>query len=125
VPFPRFVARANRYVANPITRTFAGRVKPFAIVVHRGRTSGREYRTPVNAFETEDGYVIALTYGSESDWVRNVQAAGRAELVVRGQTVMVTEPTLIPEENGIQCVAKGVRPILRALNVTEFLRLRR
>ena len=31
-----------------------------------------------------DGYLLALTYGPDSDWVKNVLAAGGCELVTRG-----------------------------------------
>ena len=39
----------------------AGRSRAYASVVrHVGRTSGREYETPVRAVATADGFVIAL-----------------------------------------------------------------
>jgi deazaflavin-dependent oxidoreductase (nitroreductase family) len=50
------------------------------MVVHRGRRSGRRYRTPVLAFRVDDGYVVALFYGADRDWVRNVLAAGGCTL---------------------------------------------
>lgn len=70
----------------------AGYLPGFAIVSHVGRKSGRAYRTPVNAFRTEDGYIIAPTYGSESDWVKNVLATGSCELQTRGRHVSLTDP---------------------------------
>ena len=54
---PRGLAAFNRRVTNHVTRPFAGRLPGFGIVVHRGRRSGREYRSPVNAFATTGGYV--------------------------------------------------------------------
>lgn len=48
------------------------------VVVHQGRRSGKEYQTPVNVFAAPDGYVLALTYGADTDWVKNVLAAGAA-----------------------------------------------
>ena len=71
-PFPRGFARFNRRVANPAMRLAAGWLPPFAIVRHRGRRTGRDYATPVLAFGTEDGLVVAVLYGTSSDWVRNV-----------------------------------------------------
>jgi hypothetical protein len=35
----------------------------------RGRVTGRDYATPVWAFGTRDGLVVALLYGANSDWV--------------------------------------------------------
>ena len=85
MPLPDRLATFNRSVTNRIVRTFAGHLPWFAIVVHRGRKSGRIYRTPVNAFGIDDGFVIALTYGPDRDWVKNVLAAGRCGLIVRGR----------------------------------------
>lgn len=74
MPFPKAITRFNRRVTNPILGRLAGRLAPFAIVVHRGRRTGREYRTPVMAFPRREGVVFALTYGLDVDWVRNVPA---------------------------------------------------
>ena len=80
MPLPRGVARFNRRATNRVTRRIAGWIPGFAIVLHTGRRSGRTYRTPVNAFRGGDGYRIALTYGADSDWVRNVMDAGGCEI---------------------------------------------
>jgi deazaflavin-dependent oxidoreductase (nitroreductase family) len=98
-------------------------VPGFGVVLHRGRRSGRGYRTPVNVFPTEDGYLFALTYGPDADWVRNVLAAGGCELRTRGRSVRLVEPRLVHDER-----RQGVRPverqILRLLGVADFLILR-
>jgi hypothetical protein len=72
----RRVARFNRAVTNPIQLQYAWLLPPWAVILHRGRRSGRLYRTPVNVFPRPGGCVVALTYGPQSDWVRNVLAAG-------------------------------------------------
>ena len=41
----------------------------------------------VNVFSAGNGYAIALTYGPETDWVKNVLAAGGCELRTRSQTI--------------------------------------
>ena len=73
---PRAVGRWNKAGLNRVTRHIAPWLPGFGVVVHRGRRSGRRYRTPVNVFATADGYRFALTYGPDTDWVRNVLAAG-------------------------------------------------
>ena len=45
-------------------------------------------------FATEDGYVLALTYGPGTDWVKNVLAAGGCELRTRGRAIRLTSPLL-------------------------------
>jgi deazaflavin-dependent oxidoreductase (nitroreductase family) len=80
----RWVAAFNLAVTNRITSRFADRLPGFGILTHVGRKSGRVYRTPVNVFRAPEGFLIALTYGRESEWVKNVLAAGGCELETRG-----------------------------------------
>ena len=87
MPIPRTVGRWNKVGLNRVTRRIAPWLPGFGVVVHRGRRSGRRYRTPVNVFPTQDGYRFALTYGPDTDWVRNVLAAGGCELETRGRVV--------------------------------------
>ena len=125
MPLPAVVAKMNRVITNPVTRRFAGRVPPFAIVEHRGRTSGALYRTPIMAFPADDGFVIALTYGPETDWVRNVLAAGDCALDYRNQRIALTEPKLLHGSSGAAALPSPVRFALRLMHVDEFLSLRR
>src|SRR5437764_6139253 len=74
------LARFNLAVTNRITGQFAGWLPLFGIITHVGRKSGKVYRTPVNVFRAPNGFAVALTYGRESEWVKNVQAAGACEL---------------------------------------------
>ncbi len=106
-------------------RTFSSRLPPLANVVHRGRTSGREHRTPVLAFPREGGFAFALTYGRDVDWLENVLAAGGCTLERRGQEVALEAPRLVTGHEGRRLVPRWIRPALRALRVTEFLVMRR
>jgi deazaflavin-dependent oxidoreductase (nitroreductase family) len=119
---PRSVARFNARVTNRVTRPFAGRLPGFGIVTHVGRRSGRTYRTPVNVFLNSDRYVVALTYGSASDWVRNVAAAGGCELHTRGRTVRLTDPRIVVDPSR-ELVPVPVRLILRVIRASEFMLL--
>lgn len=123
MPAPRFGAKINRRVTNLIARRFAGRIPPFAIIEHRGRRSGTRYRTPIMAFRTGDGFLIALTYGAETDWVRNVLAERGASIEYRKQLNSLREPKLIKGDAASMPLPAFVRLILRLLNVTESLRL--
>src|SRR5581483_11492477 len=91
MPFPMACARCNRLVTNRVTRTFAGWALTFGIVEHRGRTSGRQYRTLISVFPRSDRYAAALTYGPDAQRVRNVQARGEAGLETRGRRHHVHE----------------------------------
>ncbi len=123
MPIPRVVARFNRYVTNPLARLVAGWLPPFAVVLHLGRRSGYEHRTPVWAFPKDDGFVVALTYGAESDWVLNVVKAGGCRLLRAGKLVRMVNPRVVADPGAVKLVPLIVRVPLRLMRVTEFLRL--
>ena len=123
VPLPRTLARFNLVVTNPIARNVAGRLPGFAIVMHVGRRSGRHYATPVNLFRHDDRYVIALTYGADAQWVRNVLAAGACDVELRGRSIHLVGPEIVHDSRQA-LVPAAVRPILRLLRVSEFMVLR-
>ena len=117
---PKSVARFNRVATNRVTGMFAGRLPGFAMVVHRGRRSGREYRTPVNVFRRSGGYRFALTYGADTDWVRNVLAAGGCRIRTVGRDVSLSEPRLGSDPQ-VSWAPWPVRKILRATGSIEYL----
>jgi deazaflavin-dependent oxidoreductase (nitroreductase family) len=122
MPIPQVVGRWNKAGLNRLTRHIAPWMPGLGVIVHRGRRSGRRYQTPVNVFSAGTGYVIALTYGPETDWVKNVLAAGGCELRTRGQTILLGSPRLFHDQS-----RSGIRPVerqvLRILNVAGFLSL--
>jgi deazaflavin-dependent oxidoreductase (nitroreductase family) len=125
MPLPKRLARFNRVVTNPILRRVAGRLPGFAIVEHVGRRSGRTYRTPVNLFAASDGgYVIALTYGRDSEWVRNVLAARGCGAQTRGRQIRLSDPQIVHDEHQT-LVPAAVRPMLALADVNDFMVLRR
>ena len=76
---------ATRYL-DPVFRPLAARVPAFAVMTHRGRKSGRVYRTPINVFRRGEEYLFFLTYGADVDWVKNVLASGSCSLRTRDTT---------------------------------------
>jgi deazaflavin-dependent oxidoreductase (nitroreductase family) len=122
MPASRRVARFNRRFLNRLTLRVAGYLPGFAIVSHVGRKSGRTYRTPVNAFRTDDGYIVALTYGSGSDWVKNVLAAGSCEMQTKGRRVLLSNPRIETDE-GKSWAPLPVRFILDRIDAPEYMRL--
>jgi deazaflavin-dependent oxidoreductase (nitroreductase family) len=58
------------------------------VLVHRGRKSGRVYKTPVEIIREGPGpdeIVISPMFSRKSDWYRNVVAGGLVEIHVRGE----------------------------------------
>jgi deazaflavin-dependent oxidoreductase (nitroreductase family) len=119
----RRVAHFNRIVTNRLTLPLAPWLPGFGVVVHTGRKSKRQYRTPVNVFRAPDGYFIALTYGKGADWVKNVEAADGCELITRGHRYRLTSPEIIHDESR-HLVPAITRPILRLIRAADFLHLK-
>jgi deazaflavin-dependent oxidoreductase (nitroreductase family) len=120
MPLPRALARLNRIGLNRVIRHFVTWVPGFGLVVHKGRRTGRVYRTPVNLFTKDGHYTIALTYGARSDWVRNVLAAGGCEVITRGRRVRLGDPRIVHDDS-----RAAIRPVerifLRVVQVADFL----
>ena len=122
MPIPKAVGKLNRIGFNRIARHVAPWLPGFGVVVHRGRRSGRVYRTPVNVFVHDGRYVFAMTYGSDVDWVRNIRAAGECELETRGRRVHLVSPHLYRDET-LRDASGLARRILPLIDVDEFLAL--
>src|ERR1700680_1508573 len=118
----RWVAAFNVAVTNRITIRFAARLPGFGILTHVGRKSGIVYRTPVNVFRTPEGFLIALTYGRESEWVRNVLAAGGCELETQGVRYRLSAPTIVHDPTRRR-FPLPVRIVLRLIGATDFMQL--
>ena len=121
MPIPLWVTRFNRRVTNPLLGTISDRVWPMASLHHVGRSSGRRYRTPVFAFTTPRGLVIALTYGTQVQWLRNLEAAGGARMVRRGQVLVLSAPVRLHGDDGASLVPAVIRAGLRVMKVDDFV----
>ena len=93
--FPRWLDRWQMRYMNPVMRRWARYLPTFAVVEHRGRKSGKPYETVVNAYRKGNVLAVLLGHG-ETDWVKNVLAAGKADLKVRGRDVRITSPRVLP-----------------------------
>ena len=124
MPVGRRVARFNRVVTNRLLGPLATRLPGWAMVTHTGRKSGRRYRTPVLVFRRGNRFVIALTYGPDADWVRNVLAAGGCTLETQGRTVPLTRPRLVHDPRR-RDVPPHIRQMLAVGKVADFLELYR
>jgi deazaflavin-dependent oxidoreductase (nitroreductase family) len=117
------LARFNLAVTNRITGQFAGWLPLFGIITHVGRKSGKLYRTPINVFRAPNGFAIALTYGRESEWVKNVLAARTCELQTGGSHYHLSDPTIVHDPSRKQFPVP-VRMILGIVGANDFMRLK-
>lgn len=119
------IRRMNRAYVNP-RQTDAGSPGAYAsLIAHTGRISGTCYETPVVAASTEDGFVIALPYGTRADWVRNVLANGSATITHDGVAHRVKEPEVVSMQAADRYFAPGDRRAHKVFGTNEFLRVHR
>jgi deazaflavin-dependent oxidoreductase (nitroreductase family) len=119
------VRRFNKSFTNPKVMRTAGQPGSSASVIrHTGRSSGKQYQTPVGVMEVGDDFLITLPYGTSADWVKNVLALGEAEVVHEGRTVHVEDPELVSaHEVGTGLPEKEART-QRLYGIDQMLRLR-
>jgi deazaflavin-dependent oxidoreductase (nitroreductase family) len=123
MPLPQALATFNRRVTNRIAGPVAGRAPGFGIVVHTGRRSGRVYRTPVTLFSHGGAYRIALTYGRDVDWLKNILAAGEFRIETGGHTVELTDP-VVRHNPAASWAPVGVRQLLQAISAEYYVEAR-
>jgi deazaflavin-dependent oxidoreductase (nitroreductase family) len=127
-PKPRFGGVLWRVVraVNPIMLPLAGkRWNPiFAVAEHRGRKSGRQYATPVAARRVDDGFVIALAFGAQVEWYRNLVAAQGGTIRWRGRAYPVAAPKRIEMVTALPAFMLIQRLALRIARVDGYVRVR-
>ena len=126
----KIVMRPMTKMLNPLIVKLAGRrhFHMAAQIQHVGRRSGRTYTTPVSARRTDDMVVIALTFGNQSDWSRNVLAAGGCSIRIEGKDYSLTQPQYLTRQEAMPLVAAAFSPFERAgfrvLGIRQILCLR-
>lgn len=123
-PVQTAVRKVNRVVWNPMALRDAGEEGASASVVrHRGRRSGAEYQTPVGAYHVDDAIYVVLPYGPDTDWRKNLSAAGSGEVVHEGETFAVGTPEVLSIADNWEVIPEKERTVLRAFKVDSVLRL--
>ena len=119
MPIPMWVTQINKRVLNPLELRRG--VRP--VLTHVGRSSGKTYRTPLDAHPVDGGYIIIVMYGPDSDWVKNVLAAGTATLEIDGVEFELVSPRLVSKENAWQLLSTTSKAPPDYLRVTEYLQM--
>lgn len=120
----RSVQRALANRLNPLILRIAFMIPFFGVLEHRGRRSGRTYRTPLAAIRDGDGFVLPLAFGEGAGWFRNLSAAGSAQLRWRGRDYELNDPVVIGWEEGSAALNPVQRLFAPAFGARSFVRLR-
>jgi len=118
------VRRVSRATKGYVLPTAGTPGNAYAIVRHVGRTSGREYETPMQPVATDDGFAVALPYGPNTDWLKNVLAAGKATIVYDGKTVDVDHPEVVPMADANRLFPPNQQRMHNLFRVEDCLLLR-
>lgn len=120
----RLLTSYHKHVTNPVmVRFFAGRSKHSALLHHVGRRSGKAYATPLTAHRSADTIIVPLPYGADTDWLRNVKAAGESVVELEGRSFAVDEPEVISIDEVMPLLPPFVVRIVRLHETEIALRL--
>lgn len=116
----------NKHVLNPLMLVAAGRKYWYAgVIEHTGRRSGKKYVTPVVIERAGGGFIIPLPYGTNVDWLRNVQAAGRATIRVHGQSFIAAQPVIIDAPTAAGLLSPRRQREFGRFGIKDYLKMSR
>ena len=121
MPLPNWLARLNKRTFNKMELKRG--VRP--VLTHVGRSSGKTYKTPLDAHPVDDGYIFIINYGARSDWVQNIMAAGTASLTVGGEVIQLDSPRVVAKEEAQPRLPATVKTLPGFVNEVLQMDIRR
>ena len=115
-----FVKRFVNPILGNVARSSLG---PFALLRHVGRRSGKQYENPIWVWRMQDGFMIVLTYGRNTDWLRNLQAADQGSLRWHKREYVFKRPELIDAKTAEPALPSFIRFVLRLRGQHEYVKL--
>lgn len=119
MPMPLWFGQINKRVFNKLELKRGKR----PVLQHVGRKSGKAYRVPLDAHPVEGGYIFILVYGSGSDWVQNILAAGSAKLERDGRVIELVAPRVISQEAAWELLPEATKAPPEFLKISEYLQM--
>ena len=122
---PRTGTRFVNAVVNPALmrrRLVGAGASELGTLEHVGRKTGIRRLTPVHPEPTPTGFRIMVPLGPQSEWARNVLAAGHCRLQLRDVVYDLDEPALM-EAGRVDGLPRVLRGVMSGLGF-EYLILR-
>ena len=108
VVFPPWLDRLQVKYMNPVVKPLSRFLPGTSVIKHRGRKSGKPYETVVTTYRKGDTLAIALGHG-KADWVKNVLAAGEAEVRLFRRELHLVNPRILAAGSGDSSLPFAVR----------------
>ncbi len=122
---PDRIRVVNKYVTNRLLRGLAKLSRgPFALIRHVGRRSGKPYETVIMVWPMGASFVIALTYGPQVDWYRNILAAEGGTVFWHRKLYTVGKPEAINPKTALTAFPTPFRQILGRIGLQDFVRVK-
>lgn len=118
MPAPLSVTPFVGRFVNPVLIHLAGHGW-FVDLEHVGRRSGTVRHTPLLAFRDGDLVTVALTYGPQVQWLKNLRAAGRCRMRMRGRLLELGPPRDLTQAAGVGRLPQPVRSVFALTGVVE------
>ncbi len=108
VVFPPWLDRLQIKYMNPVVKPLSKLLPGMSVIKHRGRRSGKPYETVVTTYRKGGVLAIALGHG-KADWVKNVLAAGEADVRLFRRELHLTNPRILPAGSADKSLPFAVR----------------
>lgn len=92
--FPPWLENFQIRYINPIAVPLARFTPGITVITHTGRKTGRRLQTAVSAYRKGNTVAIMLAHG-KTNWVKNVLAAGEADLRLGRRDVRLVHPRIV------------------------------
>jgi deazaflavin-dependent oxidoreductase (nitroreductase family) len=109
-----------RYL-NPVMGAVARYLPPLAMLHHTGRSTGKSYDSPVQAYRTDGGFVVGYAYSDNPGWAKNLLAVGHGQMTRACKQYAITNPRHLGTE-GLDLLPAAVAAMMRGIGIEDFLR---
>lgn len=119
MPLPEGLSVLPKYL-NSFMKPMAAYVPPLAVIHHRGRTTGTEYSSPVQAYRTPTGVIVGLAYSNNPHWLRNITAGTGSTITRLGKTYTISNPRVIDADEAAHELPRPVAAMMTSIGVDTF-----